>query len=178
MFLTLVRSKGSGFARNHPVARYGLCMDADPLTVVELKPRKKRVYWYVFEPSDRFVKHWWRPESSLDGREHWLSFERGGVEVARCKFMLYEPHSHPTLGDMPYGQLDILALEVAAEKQRRGIGRRALHAIREMHPLPRLTTLNDDAVSRGFWDRVGWIRHESKWGFLAEGVERVTYSER
>ena len=76
---------------------------------------------------------------------------------------------------MPYGQLDILAFDVAAEEQRRGIGRRALLAIREMHPLPRLTALNDDAVSRGFWDRVGWVRHESKRGFFSE---RVTYSER
>ena len=150
-------------------------MDVEQLSVVELKPRKKRVYWYVFEPSDRFVKPWWGRETALDGREHWLSFERGGIEVARCKFMLYEPHSHPYFGDMPYGQLDILALEVASEERRCGIGRRALLAIREIHPLSRLTALNDDAVSRGFWDRVGWVRHEPKWGF---DVDRVTYSEQ
>lgn len=151
-------------------------MDVVPLSIVELKPRKKRTYWYVFEPSDRFVKPWWRREESIYGNEHWLSFECGGVEVARCKFILdEEPRSHPNLGDMPHGQLDILALEVVAEEQRRGIGRRALLAIQEMHPLPRLTALNDDAVSRGFWDRVGWVRHESKRGFFSE---RVTYSER
>jgi hypothetical protein len=149
-------------------------MDVDPLSVVELKPRKKRTYSYVFEPSDRFVKPWWGREASLDGREHWLSFKRGGVEVARCKFMLYAPCSHPNLGDMPDGQLDILALEVAVGEQRRGIGRGVLLAIRDMHPLLRLTALNDDAASRGFWDRVGWVRHEPKWGF----TERVTYSER
>jgi hypothetical protein len=153
-------------------------MDVDPLLVVELEPRKKGVYWHVFESSGRFVKPWWGPESSIDGRERWPSFERGGVEVARCKFMLYEPCSHPQLGDMPYGQLDILVLEVATEEQRQGIGRRVLLAIREMYPLPRLTALNDDAASRGFWDQVGWVRHESKLGFLAEGVERVNYSER
>lgn len=150
-------------------------MNVDGLSIVELQPRKKRVYSYVFEPSDRFHKPWWRPEQSINGNEHWLSFEQGGVEVARCKFTLdEEPRSHPTLGNMPHGQLDILAFEVAKEEQRRGLGRLALHAIREMHPLPRLTALNDDAASRGFWDRMGWVRHESMWF----SSERVTYSER
>jgi ribosomal protein S18 acetylase RimI-like enzyme len=156
--------------------RYGLRMDVDPLSIVELKPRKKRIYSYVFEPSDRFLKPWWGREGTIYGNEHWLSFERGGLEVARCKFILYEEsRSHPNLGDMPDGQLDILALEVATDERRRGIGREVLLAIREMHPVPRLTALNDDAVSRGFWDRVGWVRHESKSGFFSE---RVTYSER
>lgn len=156
-------------------ARYGSCVDDDALVLVELKPRKKRIYWYVFEPSHRFVKPWWRREQIINGNEHWLSIERGGTEVARCKFILHDgPRSHPSLGSMPHGQLDILALEVATEEQRHGIGREALLAIREMYPLPRLTALNDDAGSRGFWDRVGWARHESKWGFFSE---RVTYSE-
>jgi GNAT superfamily N-acetyltransferase len=166
----------AGGVRLSNPARYGRCMDVDPLSILELKPRKKRIYWYVFEPSDRFRKPWWQHEESIYGNEHWLSFERGGVEVARCKFILYEePRSHSDLGDMPYGQLDILAFEVATEEQGRGIARRALLAIREMYPLPRLTALNDDAVSRGFWDRVGWVRYEPQRGFFAE---RVTYSER
>lgn len=150
-------------------------MDSDQLQVIDLVPRKKRVYWYVFEPSDRFSKPWWKREESVYGNEHWLSFERGGVEVARCKFVLYEgPRSHPKLGDMPHGQLDILALEVAAEERGQGIGRRVLVTIGEMHSLARLTALNDDAASRGFWDRVGWVRHEPRQGFF---TERVTYSE-
>jgi GNAT superfamily N-acetyltransferase len=157
-------------------ARYGLCMDVAPLSIVELRPQKKRIYWYVFEPSGRFLQPWWGREGWIDGNEHWLSFECEGVEVARCKFILYEgPRSDPNLGDMPYGQLDILALEVAVDEQRHGIGRRALLAIRDMHPLPRLTALNDDAASRGFWDRVGWKRHESRPEFFSE---RVTYSEQ
>ena len=149
-------------------------MDVDPLSIVELEPRKKRTYWYVFEPSKRFAKSWWGREQFVYGNERWLAFERGGVEVARCKFILIGPRSDPGFGDMPHGQLDILALEVATEDQRRGIGRKVLLAIRERHPLPRLTALNDDAASRGFWDRVGWIRHEPTRGFFSE---RVTYSE-
>jgi GNAT superfamily N-acetyltransferase len=170
------RCEVSLLPRRAGTARYGLCMDVDLLSIIELKPKKKRIYWHVFEPSDRFLKPWWRREDSINGNEHWLSFERGGAEVARCKFILdEEPRSHPNLGNMPFGQLDILALEVAAGEQRRGIGRKVLLAIREMHPLPRLTALNDNALSRGFWDREGWVRHESKWGFTSE---RVTYSER
>jgi hypothetical protein len=151
-------------------------MDFDPLSIAELKPQKKRIYSYVFQPSDRFLAPWWGRDESRNGNEHWLSFERGGVELARCKFTLdEEPCSNPVLGDMPQGQLDILAFEVATGEQRRGIGRRALLDIRELYPLPRLTALNDDAASGGFWDRVGWVRHEAKHGFLSE---RVTYSEQ
>jgi ribosomal protein S18 acetylase RimI-like enzyme len=154
-------------------------MDDAPLTVVELKPRRERGCWSVFVSSDRFVKPWWQCEDRINGDEHWLSFELRGIEVARCKLTLdVDSCSHPQFGDMPDGQLDILALEVAVQEQRRGIGRRVLLAIREMYPLPRLTALNDDSTSRGFWDRVGWVRHESRLRFLAEGVERVNYSER
>lgn len=161
--------------RDAPPGHATVCgMDAGMLVLVELAPQKKRTYWYVFEPSKRFTKPWWGREQSVYGNEHWLSFERCGVEVARCKFILSGPRFDPGLGDMPHGQLDILALEVAVEAQRRGIGRKVLLAIRERHPLPRLTALNDDAASRGFWDRVGWIRHESARGFFSE---RVTYSE-
>jgi GNAT superfamily N-acetyltransferase len=150
-------------------------MDVEPLVVVERKPRKKRVYSYVFEPSDRFRAPWWGREEALEGNERWLSFERGGVEVARCKFILDEElRFNPLLGDLSHGQLDILALEVATEEQRRGIGREVLLAIRETYPLPRLTSLNDDAGSRGFWERVGWVRREPRRGFVSD---RVTYSE-
>lgn len=155
--------------------RYGLCMDVKPLLVVERRPRKKRVYSYVFESSDRFRAPWWGREGTIGEKERWLSFERGGVEVARCKFILDEElRFNPLLGDLPHRQLDILALEVAVGEQRRGIGREVLLAIRERYPLPRLTSLNDDAGSRGFWERVGWVRREPKRGFA---TDRVTYSE-
>ncbi len=77
---------------------------------------------------------------------------------------------------MPHGQLDILAFEVAVSARLQGVGRTAIHAIREMYPEPRLTALNDDATSRQFWDRIGWIRHQPPHPLFAN-VERVTYSE-
>lgn len=156
--------------------RYRQCMDAAQLSLVEVRPRRKRVYWYVFEPSDQFVKPWWGRESSVNESDHWIAVHRAGVEVARCKFTLNEcPTSNPVLGSMPHGQLDILAFEVAVSAQRRGIGRGALSALRAMYPLPRLTALNDNDRSRGFWDSVGWVRHESPYESLR--AERVTYSE-
>ena len=94
----------------------------------------------------------------VDRRKRALSFECEGVEVARCKFILYEgPRSDPNLGDMPYGQLDILALEVAVDEQRHGIGRRALLAIRDMHPLPRLMMQRREG-SGTEWDGYGTSR--------------------
>lgn len=151
-------------------------MDAVAVSLVEVFPRKKRTYWYTFEPSDHFVKPWWGRESSPSEAEHWLSIQQSEVEVARSKFVLYpDARTHPLLGDMPHGQLDILAFEVAVPMRGQGVGREALRAIRLRYPLPRLTALNDDARSRGFWDRVGWIRHESANPFLR--CERVTYSE-
>lgn len=146
------------------------------LPLIELYPVKKRKYWYVFEPSADFVKAWWGREDSVEDGAHWLSVQRAGVEVARCKFMLYEgPRSQRGLGDMPHGQLDILALEVAVSARGRGIGREVLRLIREKHPMPRLTALNDDDQSRGFWDRLEWIRHEHPNPLFRS--ERVTYSE-
>lgn len=76
---------------------------------------------------------------------------------------------------MPRGQLDILALEVAVSARGQGIGRDVLRAIRDLFPLPRLTALNDNAESRGFWDTLGWVRHEHPNPLLRS--ERVTYSE-
>lgn len=156
--------------------RYRQGMDAAQLSLVEVRPRKERVYWYTFEPSDEFVKPWWRRESSIRESEHWISVQRAGIEVARCKFTLDErPTSNPVLGVMPHGQLDILALEVAVSSQRCGVGRGVLCALRAMYPLPRLTALNDNEGSRGFWDSVGWSRHESPHEWLRS--ERVTYSK-
>lgn len=145
------------------------------VSLVEVSARKKRTLWHPqFEPSDQFVKPWWGPESTVYASDRWVSGWRDGVEVARCKFVLNEePCSHRSLGDMPHGQLDILALEVAVSARGQGVGRAVLHGLRELHPRPRLTALNDDAQSRGFWDAVGWVRHESRF----TGVERVTYSE-
>lgn len=151
-------------------------MDPLPLTLVELLPKKKRIYWHIFEPSRSFEKPWWKPESSVGTFDHWMSVRSGNVEVARCKFVLdARAASNPVLGALPHGQLDILALEVAVSARRRGVGRGVLAAICELYPLPRLTALNDDERSRGFWDAVGWIRHESPLPFLRS--ERVTYSQ-
>ncbi len=82
----------------------------------------------------------------------------------------------PVLGDLPHGQLDILAFEVAVPLRGKGIGRATVQAIRDRHPLPRLTALNDGVESRKFWDGIGWIRHEPPRATL-KSVERVTYSE-
>lgn len=151
-------------------------MNPSALTLVEVLPHKKRTYWYVFESSDRFVKPWWDREFAVSASDHWLSARSDDTEVARCKFVLYPgPLSHRVLGEMPHGQLDILALEVAVPERGRGVGRETLQAIRREYPMPRLTALNDDNRSRGFWDRMGWIRHEPA-GIL-RGSERVTYSE-
>ncbi|QZY52910.1 GNAT family N-acetyltransferase [Leucobacter tenebrionis] len=151
-------------------------MEDSPLSLVELRPRKKRVYWYVFEPSDEFEKPWWRPEETVSDREHWLSVQHDGSEVGRCKFTLDEGVvSHPQLGDMPHGQLDILAFEVAVSARGKGVGRDTVAAIRAAYPLPRLTALNDNEKSRGFWDSLGWVRIEHRIPSLRS--ERVTYSE-
>ncbi|MCE0510609.1 hypothetical protein LVJ59_16290 [Microbacterium sp. KKR3/1] len=144
--------------------------------LVEVSPREVGVYWQVFAPSAEFPAPWWEEEHRVDdGR--WLSGRRAGVEVVRCKFILDEgPLSHPLLGSMPDGQLDILAFEVALSARRQGVGRATTLAIREMYPTPRLTALNDNATSRHFWDGIGWVRHQPSNPLFA-GVERVTYSE-
>jgi len=152
-------------------------MDADSLTLVERRPRPKGRFWRVFAPSAEFPAPWWDEETRVDDRDYWISAHRDGVEVVRCKFTLDEgPLDSKVLGPMPHGQLDILAFEVALSARRQGIGRAALQAIRRLYPAPRLTALNDDAVSRRFWDGIGWVRHESTNPIFA-GVERVTYSE-
>ena len=159
-----------------PPADYRRRMKSATVSLVEIFPRKKRTYWHVFEPSDHFSKPWWGRESAPSDAAHWVSVQQDGAEVARCKFVLYPgPQPNSFLGDMPDGQLDILALEVAIAARGRGIGREVLRLIRLKYPLPRLTALNDDEHSRGFWDRVGWIRHESPHPLMRS--ERVTYTE-
>ena len=151
-------------------------MNPSLLSVLEIQPTKMRSYFHTFDHSEQFTKPWWGRVSSPSGDEHWVSIRRGEVEVARCKFDLYKAaRSHPLLGDMPHGQLDILALEVANTWRGQGIGREILRLIRVKYPLVRLTALNDDDHSRGFWESVGWIRYESSHEFLRS--ERATYSE-
>lgn len=151
-------------------------MDSSQLSLLEIHPKKMRNYYHVFNRSEQFEKPWWGRVSSLSEHEHWLSIRSNEAEVARCKFDLYRAaRSHPLLGDMPYGQLDILALEVAKTMRGQGFGRDILRAMRVKYPLVRLTALNDDDQSRGFWDCVGWTRYESPHLFLRS--ERATYSE-
>jgi hypothetical protein len=151
-------------------------MNTSEALLVEVFPMKKRTYSYTFQPSDRFVKAWWGREPFVSEVDHWVSIQRAGDEVARCKFCLFPgPRSNPLLGEMLDGQLDIVALEVAVPERGRGLGRETLRLIRSKHPAPRLTALNDDEHSRGFWDRLGWVRHESPHPFMRS--ERVTYSE-
>lgn len=151
-------------------------MDTDSLTLVEVFPRETGKYWQVFDRSNEFPAPWWEEERRADDG-HWLSGRRSGVEVVRCKFIFSEgPLSHPSLGSMPDGQLDILAFEVAVSVRRQGVGRTALLAIREMYPQVRLTALNDNEKSRRFWDGIGWVRHQPSNPIFAD-VERVTYSE-
>lgn len=152
---------------------------ADNLQIVRKTPVRKERYWSPsYEESSDFVKSWWREtyESEPPVEEQWVSILLRDQEVARCKYVLTGANTHPGLGDLPHGQLDILAFEVAVSMRRKGIGRRAMQAIRDQNPLPRMTALNDDAESRKFWDGLGWIRHESPHAFLRRG-ERVTYSE-
>lgn len=152
----------------------------DNLQIVNRTPVRKRKYWSpTYESSSDFVKPWWGETygSEPPAEEHWVSILLlSGREVARCKYVLTGPDTHPVLGDLPHGQLDILAFEVAVPMRRNGIGRKTLQAIREQNPLPRMTALNDNAESRKFWDGIGWIRHESPHPLL-RGGERVTYSE-
>lgn len=167
---------------NKPISHDGTLKDEKPvatdtLSMVEVAPRKARTLWHTFDASKEFTRPWWKASSDEPGTCHWLSFRLDGIEVARCKFNLIEkPHPTPQLGNMPEGQLDILAFEVAASTRRRGIGRKALELIRRRYPMPRLTALNDDAESRKFWDGVGWIRQEPNEVFMRS--DRVTYSER
>ncbi|WP_156786389.1 hypothetical protein [Microterricola viridarii] len=152
-------------------------MVSESLTLVEVFPREEGEQWRVFAPSSEFPAPWWEQELWVNRGEHWLSIQRDGIEVVRCKFHLTGGQlSRKMLGSMPTGQLDILAFEVALSARRQGVGRAALRAIRDMYPEPRLTALNDDATSRRFWDGVGWVRHQPTSPVLA-GVERVTYSE-
>ncbi|MCP1415446.1 hypothetical protein [Paenarthrobacter sp. A20] len=152
---------------------------ADNLQIVSRRPVRKGQYWSpTYEGSSDFVKSWWRENYGNEppAEEHWVSFLLRDREVARCKYVVTGADTHPVLGDLPHGQLDILAFEVAVPMRRKGIGRMALQAIRHQNPLPRMTALNDDAESRKFWDGIGWIRHESPHAVL-RGGERVTYSE-
>jgi hypothetical protein len=153
--------------------------DAESLQIVSRKPVRKRRYWYsVYEDSSDFEMPWWRDkyESEPPIEDHWVSIVLGDREVARCKYVMTGARSDPVLGDLPHGQLDILAFEVAVPMRRKGVGRGAIQAIRDQNPLPRLTALNDGLESRKFWDGLGWIRHEPAHAIL-RGVERVTYSE-
>lgn len=160
--------------------RYSRSMNgADNLQIVNRTPVRKRKYWSpTYESSSDFVKPWWRDkyESEPPVEDHWVSILLSDREIARCKYVLTGADTHPVLGDLPHGQLDILAFEVAVPMRLNGIGRRTVQAIREQNPLPRMTALNDDAESRKFWDGIGWIRHESPNALLRCG-ERVTYSE-
>ncbi len=145
-------------------ATYGSAMDAEseapvPAPANDAQDGDLRAPTSMTGSAQPLCRHVTTPRPRPRG---WLSIQRDGVEVARCKFVLNErPQSHPVLGEMPNGQLDILALEVAISVRQCGIGRETLRAIREIYPFVRLTALNDDAGSRGFWDTMGWVRHES-----------------
>lgn len=153
--------------------------DIESLQMVRRTPVRKRRYWTpTYEGSSDFQMLWWRDkyESEPPIEDHWVSFVLGDREVARCKYVMMGARADPVLGDLPHGQLDILAFEVAVPMRRKGVGRAAVQAIRNQNPLPRLTALNDGVESRKFWDGLGWIRHEPAHAIL-RGVERVTYSE-
>jgi hypothetical protein len=152
---------------------------ADKLQIVKRTPVGKRKYWYpTYESSSDFMMPWWREAYGCEppAADHWVSILLCHREVARCKYVMTGARVDPVLGDLPHGQLDILAFEVAVPMRRKGVGRRAVQAIRDQNPLPRMTALNDGAESRQFWDGIGWIRHEPAHAIL-RGGERVTYSE-
>ena len=143
---------------------------ASDLALVHVAPVRKRVWTYVFDRNPEFVEPWWRPEQDPSNSCRWVSIRQGVNEVARCKYVLKDDPAYDEV-------VDILAIEVAVPLRRQGIGRRTLDLIREANPGRRLIALNDDAVSRGFWERVGWIREEPPEFFRFPGVERVTYVE-
>lgn len=143
---------------------------ASDLALVHIAPVRNRVWTYVFDRNPEFVKPWWRPEQDPSDSCRWVSIRRGVNEVARCKYVLKD--------DPDYGEVvDILAIEVAVPLRGQGIGRTMLDLIRAANPGRRLMALNDDAVSRGFWEQAGWIREEPPEFFRFPGVERVTYVE-
>jgi len=151
----------------------------ESLQIVSRTPVRKRRYWSpTYESSSDFEMPWWRDtyESEPPVEHHWVSIVLRDRDVARCKYVMTSARADPVLGDLPHGQLDILAFEVAVSMRRKGIGRAAVQAIRKQNPLPRLTALNDGVESRKFWDGIGWIRHEPAHAIL-KGTERVTYSE-
>jgi len=138
-------------------------MDPKELDIVDVPPVKKRIYLYPgFASSDQFVAPWWIRQQGCQPYERWASISRSGMEVARVKFNLREgPQEHPLLGHLAHGYVDILLFEVAVSARGQGVGRAVLEAIQQRYPRARLTALNDDDDSRGFWDRVGWTRHEN-----------------
>lgn len=152
-------------------------MDSHELTLTDVPLQGDEFGRYAFTRSREFPAQWWYMKYNVSSTSHCVSAWRDGVEVARCKFALYEHSEYESAyGPMPDGHLDILALEVALSARRTGVGRAFLLALRAMYPAPTLTALNDDAESRKFWDGVGWRRHEPKRfpGFS----ERVNYSEK
>lgn len=120
------------------------------LALIEMHGVRKRTLTHVWNPSPRshFTSGWWGPEGNLNGMERWVALRRGSDEVARCKYTLSN------------AELEIQAIEVAANVRREGIGRAMVQAIRDRHPEPRMSALSWDHTSHRFWESIGWIRRE------------------
>jgi GNAT superfamily N-acetyltransferase len=147
------------------------------LLSLEQVHRRKGGSRYAFDRSPEFPAPWWYMGYSGEPNARCYSARRDGIEVVRCKLRVLQPaDAMRGFDDMPKGQVDILALEVAVSARRQGVGRAFLLAVGAEYPGTRLTALNDDATSRKFWDGVGWIREKPSNPMFA-GVERVTYSE-
>lgn len=122
-----------------------------------------------FSPTSEFTSGWWDAEDALQGspNERWISVTLRGSEVARVKLDLHPgPESPQWRGEVPEGQVEIAAFEVAATRRGEGIGKELVMEIRELYPQQFLTAWTMEAAPQGFWGAIGWKRDDYENPFL------------
>jgi GNAT superfamily N-acetyltransferase len=124
--------------------------------------REGRANYKPFSDDKSFEDSWWSGVAwgYGDGETEFLSFQQGGVEVARAELSLdkrpNEDYQVPSTGRR-FVQVEFF--EVSEDHRSRGVGTRAMRAVAQRYPAQCILAYSEEADE--FWSSLGWIRFQN-----------------
>jgi hypothetical protein len=126
-------------------------------------PTDDRHAWTPFAPSNEFNRDWWDSPPYRTKDPHYVRADQEGVEVARLELDHdFQGSQHVGAPKLGASALEIQFMEVAATRQRQGIGATVVRLLQAEYPDRRLLALSQDAD--GFWASMGWERFDHRDG--------------
>jgi GNAT superfamily N-acetyltransferase len=136
--------------------------EQDIVVLIMPAVRDGRADYKPFSRDMSFEDSWWSGVAwgYDDGETEFLSFQQGGVEVARAELSLDKrPNENYHVPSAGRRFVQVEFFEVSEDHRGRGFGTRAMRAVAQRYAAQCILAYSEEADQ--FWSSLGWMRFQN-----------------